>query len=164
VVWLVVPILLSRAVAGLSALQSKSRTGTSSEYFQMIGSCHCGAIRFEVSDLPFAADFGHCRDCQRITGAPVAAWMDFKVEHVRWLKEKPAEYASSTTIRRGFCSACGSTLSYRSVEHPDYLSLSIASLDDPDLVRPTYHIYTDSQVAWLPIHDGCERYPKGRVT
>jgi len=128
----------------------------------MNGGCHCGAVRYEVSAAPFAADFCHCRDCQKTTGAPVGAWMDFKAEQVRWVKGKPAEYASSSTIRRGFCAGCGSTLSYRSTAHPEYLTLSITSLDDPDAVRPTYHIFTDSQVKWLSIQDDCERHPKGR--
>ncbi|WP_394781623.1 GFA family protein [Undibacterium sp.] len=128
----------------------------------MKGSCHCGAIRYEVLGDPFAADFCHCRDCQKTTGAPVGAWMDFKAEQVRWLQGSPAEYASSETIRRGFCSLCGSTLTYRSTAHPDYLTLSITSLDDPNAVRPTYHIYTDSQVEWLAISDDCQRYAKGK--
>ncbi|WP_429221719.1 GFA family protein, partial [Aeromonas veronii] len=56
---------------------------------------------------PFAADFCHCRDCQRTTGAPVGAWMDFHAEQVQWLCGKPTEYASSDFIRRGFCAECG---------------------------------------------------------
>lgn len=128
----------------------------------MIGGCHCGAIRYEVSAPPFAADFCHCRDCQKITGAPLGAWMDFRAGQVRWLKGSPTEYASSENIRRGFCSECGSTLTYRSTEHPEYLTLSIASLDDPDSVKPTYHIHTDSQVKWLSIQDDCKKYPKSQ--
>lgn len=129
----------------------------------MIGGCHCGAIRYDVSAVPFAADFCHCRDCQRTTGSPVGAWMDFKAKEVRWVKGSPTEYASSKNIRRGFCSECGSTLSYRSTEHPEYLTLSIASLDNPNAIEPTYHIYTDSQVKWLSMHDDCKKYPQGQV-
>jgi len=129
---------------------------------KMQGGCHCGAVRYEVSGAPFDADFCHCRDCQRTTGAPVAAWMDFKKEQVRWRAGEPSEYASSEHIRRGFCSSCGSSLSYRSTQYPDYLTLSIASLDDPDLCRPNYHIHTDSQLSWLCIDDDCKRYKRGR--
>lgn len=128
----------------------------------MKGGCHCGAIRYEVSGMPFDADYCHCRDCQRTTGAPVAAWMDYKKEQVRWTAGEPLEYHSSEYIRRGFCPGCGSTLSYRSTQYPDYLTLSITSLDDPDSVSPAYHIYTDSRVKWLSIEDDCERYAGGR--
>ena len=128
----------------------------------MKGGCHCGAIRYEVSAAPFDADYCHCRDCQKTSGAPVAAWMDFQKDQVTWLGVEPAEYKSSEYIRRGFCPQCGSTLSYRSTRYPDYFTLSIASLDEPDRVKPTYHIYTDSQVSWLSIDDDCERYRRGR--
>jgi hypothetical protein len=129
---------------------------------EMEGGCHCGHVRYALSAKPFAADFCHCRDCQQTTGSPVGAWMDFRVEQVRWVSGAPTEYASSTRIRRGFCSICGSTLSYRSIEHPEYLTLSITSLDNPDSVRPTYHIYTERQLVWLPIDDECPRYPEGK--
>ncbi|MFQ1974641.1 GFA family protein [Aeromonas veronii] len=124
----------------------------------MKGGCHCGAIRYEVLTAPFAADFCHCRDCQRTTGAPVGAWMDFHAEEVQWLCGKPTEYASSDFIRRGFCAECGSSLTYRSTQYPvpstqypEYLTLAITSLDNPDAVAPTYHIHTESQLPWLPI-------------
>ena len=128
----------------------------------MQGGCHCGYIRYEISGQPFDADYCHCRDCQVTTGAPVSAWMDFRKEQVRWLGATPAEYASSAHIRRGFCPKCGSSLSYRSTQYPDYLTLSIVSLDDPNLVHPSYHIFTDSGVKWLTIDDDCKRYPRSR--
>ena len=124
----------------------------------MKGGCHCGAIRYEVSGLPFDSDYCHCRDCQRTTGAPFGAWMDLKTDQVHWGSKEPTEYASSEYIRRGFCPGCGSSLSYRNTRYPDYFTLSIASLDSPDLVRPNYHIHTGSQVNWLTIEDDCERY------
>lgn len=43
------------------------------------------------------------------------------------------------------------------------MTLAIASLDDPDVVKPARHIYTDSQVKWLSIEDDCKRFSKGPV-
>lgn len=43
-------------------------------------------------------------------------------------------------------------------------TMSIASLYDPNLVEPTYHIYIESQVNWLPIADDHGRYPRGKST
>jgi len=88
--------------------------------------------------------------------------MDFKKEQVRWEGKEPIEYKSSEYIRRGFCPQCGSSLSYRSTRYPDYFTLSITSLDEPNLVKPDYHIHTNSQVSWLMIEDDCKRYPGER--
>ena len=127
------------------------------------GGCLCGQLRYALSARPFAADYCHCRQCQKNTGAPVSAWMDFKSDQVSWTKSGTLqEFASSEQIRRGFCSTCGSTLSYRHKKHPEYFSLAIASLDDPDAVRPTYHIYTASQMKWFQIDDDCKRYPNAQ--
>jgi len=128
----------------------------------MEGGCLCGALRYEVTAKPFDADHCHCRMCQKSTGAVMGSWMDFLVEQVIWLSGKPAEYASSDTTRRGFCSTCGSSISFRDTGYPQYYSLSIASLDDPNLVPVKYHIHTSSQLKWLHIEDNVPKYPNSR--
>ncbi|RCU50091.1 GFA family protein [Corallincola holothuriorum] len=128
---------------------------------QLQGGCLCGAIRYQTSAMPFAADHCHCRQCQKHTGAVVASWMDFKTEQVSWTKGTVNEYPSSEYVRRGFCPDCGSTLTYRDTRHPDYTTMTIATLDKPSQVQPTYHIHTDSQVSWLVIDDDCKRFPQG---
>ncbi len=126
------------------------------------GGCLCGAIRYQVEGEPFDADYCHCRSCQKSTGSAFGAWMDFKLSQVIWLKGQVTEFASSEFIRRGFCDKCGTSLTYRHTQYPDYSTLSIASLDDANQVKPKYHIYTDSQLNWLVIKDDCERYPQAR--
>ncbi|MGI2148842.1 GFA family protein [Shewanella baltica] len=78
------------------------------------------------------------------------------------LKGQVTEFASSELIRRGFCDKCGTSLTYRHIQYPDYSTLSIASLDDANQVQPKYHIYTESQLNWLVIEDNCQRYLQGR--
>lgn len=129
---------------------------------QMEGGCLCGALRYRVSAMPFDADHCHCRMCQRSTGAVVGSWMDFLAEQVTWLCGKPTEYASSDTTRRGFCSTCGSSISFRDTGYPKYYTLAISSLDEPNLVQVKYHIHTSSQLEWLCIKDNTPRYPHSR--
>lgn len=126
------------------------------------GSCLCGAIRYRVNAMPFDADLCHCSQCQKSTGSVVGAWMDFKRKQVNWLNQQPKEYASSEHVRRGFCQHCGTQISFRDLRYPDYITLSITSLDDPNLISPNYHIYTDSQLKWLTIADECPKYRAGR--
>jgi hypothetical protein len=130
---------------------------------RMEGGCLCGAVRYRISGSPFAAEYCHCRMCQKSAGAVVVSWMDFRPEQLTWTAGKPSEYESSESVRRGFCQECGSTLSFRDTRHPEYITLTIASLDDPNLVKPTCHIYTDSQVNWLAIEDDCKKFPQGQV-
>ncbi len=130
----------------------------------LTGGCDCRAIRYALSQPPFDADFCHCRTCQRTTGAPVSAWMDVKAAEVTWQTDaRPTEYASSDDIRRGFCAACGSTLTYRSQSHPAYLTLAITSLDNPEAMTPRYHIHTNSSVSWLLLSDDAPRHETNRT-
>ena len=128
----------------------------------MDGGCLCGAIRYCISGTPLSAEYCHCRMCQKVAGAAFANWLDLRVEQLQWLAENPVEYQSSEHIRRGFCGTCGSTLSFRSTEHPKYIGTTIASLDNPNLVEPSLHIYVESQVAWLSLNDSCDRYTRER--
>jgi hypothetical protein len=130
---------------------------------EMEGGCLCGAIRYRVTASPFAAEYCHCRMCQKAAGAVIVNWMDFRREQLTWLTPEPSEYESSKGARRGFCASCGSTLSFCDSRYPEYYSLTIASLDDPNLVKPTYHIYTESQVKWLTIDDDCKRFPQRQM-
>lgn len=127
------------------------------------GGCLCGAVRYRVTARPFDADYCHCKQCQKSSGAVFQTWMDFKREQVTWLKGEVNEFESSAHVRRGFCQQCGCSLSYRDTRYPDYFTLTIGSLDDPSLIKPQYHIYTANQVEWLSITDNCSRYLQERT-
>lgn len=130
---------------------------------ELTGGCLCGAIRYQTTAKPFAAEYCHCRMCQKSAGAPVLSWMDFRTNQLTWTSGKPTEYASSEHVQRGFCNQCGTTLTFRDERHTEMITVSIASLDDPNLVEPTYHIYVESQVHWMHIKDGYLRYAQGKT-
>jgi hypothetical protein len=45
-------------------------------------------------------------------------------------------------------------------DEPDYLDVTLASLDEPAGVRPTHHIWTASRIAWFETKDDLPRYPE----
>jgi len=135
-----------------------------SESNKLTGGCLCGAIRYSADTMPFASDYCHCTQCRRSSGGPVGIWMDFKAGQVSWSGTRPTDYASSEHVKRGFCPNCGSSLSYLHSQHPEYVSLTVATLDNPALVTPTYHIFTDSQIPWFEINDSCKRYPREQTS
>ena len=132
-----------------------------SDLKQLKGGCLCGYIRYQTTAVPFATEYCHCSMCQKTSGAPAMTWMDFNTAQVEWLQEKPTEYESSEFIRRGFCPKCGSSISFRDLRHLDYITLTINSLDDPNQVEPTRHIYIQDQMSWLRIQDEHPRFDQG---
>ena len=49
-------------------------------------SCHCGAVRYEVSADPVDAKICHCRECQKLHGAPMQWAAIFHKHDVRLAK------------------------------------------------------------------------------
>ena len=108
------------------------------------GGCLCGTVRYRVSAEPDDGGYCHCRICQRSTGAPVVAWLTVASDAFAWTKGAPTAYRSSQEAERLFCPACGTQLVFREPAEPHLLDVTLASLDDPEAVRPDHHIWTES--------------------
>jgi hypothetical protein len=121
------------------------------------GGCLCGAIRYQISAEPRNADYCHCSVCRRAAGAPVVARLTVANESFAWRSGQPAVYHASQEAERLFCPKCGTQLALR--HEPDHLDVTIASLDTPEAVRPTYHIWTASRIGWFDTADDLPRYP-----
>jgi hypothetical protein len=124
------------------------------------GGCLCGGVRYRISAAPSHADYCHCRMCQRATGAPVVAWLTVARAALAWTKDEPAVYRSSEKAERLFCPRCGTQLGFRETALPDQLDVTLASLDDPEAVRPSHHIWTASRIGWFDVADDLPRYPE----
>jgi hypothetical protein len=124
------------------------------------GGCLCGGVRYRISGPPRSADYCHCRMCRRAAGAPVVARLTVANAAFDWTKGAPAVYRSSAEAERLFCPNCGTQLALR--DEPDYVDLTLPSLDDPAAVRPSYHIWTASRIGWFDTVDDLPRYPGNR--
>jgi hypothetical protein len=124
------------------------------------GGCLCGAVRYRIGAEPRTVDYCHCRMCQRSAGAPVLAWLTVASGAFAWTGGEPAVYRSSAHAERLFCPRCGTQLVFRDIAEPDHLDVTAASLDEPEAVRPTHHIWTASRIAWFDIADDLPRYPE----
>ncbi len=114
----------------------------------LTGGCQCGAIRYAIAAPPERVHLCHCTKCQRAVGGPFAALAPVKAESLTWTKGKPAEFKSSHVAARGFCSACGTPLSFRYL-NSDWIDVTIGSLDEPAAVRPTLNYGAESMLPWF---------------
>ncbi|EFY91176.1 hypothetical protein J3459_017122 [Metarhizium acridum] len=84
-----------------------------------------------------------------------------------------AEYESSPGVLRGFCSRCGSSLSYRSLKYPEVVDVFIGSLDEKWLSNHTavakilatpsgYHAWLRNLIPGITdLLKGCPGYVEG---
>jgi hypothetical protein len=115
---------------------------------EMGGGCACGRVRYTARIENDEAYLCHCRMCQRASGSVSLAMKNVKKADVAWQGE-PDIYASSPVAQRGFCSACGTSLTF---EFPDSenMDLLVATFDDPSRFVPKHHFGAESMHrAWL---------------
>jgi len=116
------------------------------EAAEMTGGCQCGRVRYAVRIADDEAYLCHCRMCQRATGNVSIAFKGVAVADLRWTAAEPDRYASSPFARRGFCAACGTSLTYESDGHA-MMDLTVGSFDAPERFRPVAHAGIES---WHP--------------
>ncbi len=90
--------------------------------------------------------------CQLAFGNTRAAYLNLRKGEVEWLCA-PAYYASSKIARRGFCGHCGTPLSFEFLDS-ERMDLSVGSLDDPSLIKPSEHFAVESRLAAWHAPDG----------
>jgi len=112
------------------------------------GGCLCGAIRYRVTGPPQSTSLCHCESCRRATGGPSLAWAIFDEDKVEIVQGMLAIYASSPGVERGFCAACGTSLTYRRANRPGLFDVTTASLDDPEAFPPTKEIWNEERLSW----------------
>ncbi|CAN5922497.1 GFA family protein [soil metagenome] len=118
------------------------------------GGCLCGAVRYRVTGPALSSGSCHCRTCRKASSAPELPFVTLAATSFEILQGAPSDYRSSAEVTRSFCSRCGSPLTYRHEAKPDKLDIMTCSLDDPETVPPTVHLWASHKPAWHAIGDG----------
>ena len=116
------------------------------------GGCLCKQVAFTAESEPSNPHLCSCTMCQKSSGAPTVAWVELPLKGFKWTgKMSPAFYQSSKETQRCFCPKCGSFLGAIS-EGCENISISIASLENPNLIIPTEkHSYKESVPSWWSV-------------
>lgn len=135
------------------------------EAFQ--GGCFCGAVRFEIGEI-FDAGYCHCSICRRFSGSAFVLWANAPGRAFRITAGDPVGFASSDRWKRYFCPTCGAPVYGRHPSPPpegsDLVCIATPSLDTPDAIRPTAHIWCGSGLPYVEVRDDLPRFSDGELT
>lgn len=118
------------------------------------GGCACGAIRYRLESEPLYVHCCHCRWCQRETGAAFALNALIEADRVTVLSCAPETIPIPSESGRGQkiarCPDCRVALWSHYGGLDTLLSfVRVGTLDEPDLVPPDIHIFTESKQPWV---------------
>ena len=127
----------------------------------MRGSCLCGKIEYEVSQLDSPIGHCSCRTCRKAHSAAFNSSAVVAREHFKWLKGAEALKASESSPgkKRYFCGNCGSQLVAQRAGVEVFV-LRVATLDDDPRQVPTSHIWSSHKVPWLEFGAPIPEFPE----
>jgi hypothetical protein len=114
----------------------------------LTGGCQCGAIRYALYAAPERTGICHCRMCQKATGGPFLAWTMVRAADFAWTRGKPGVFRSSSAAERDFCTECGTPLGFRYLKRPEWVDVTIGSLDTPGAVTPIRVMGAENRLPW----------------
>ena len=111
----------------------------------LTGGCQCGAVRFAIDGELGRPSICHCRMCQKAFGSFYGPLIS--APGLRWTRGTPKHFQSSNRVRRGFCEACGTPLTFEPDNGP--VEVAIGAFDDPTALRPVIQLDVATRVPWL---------------
>ncbi|MBI1928341.1 GFA family protein [Candidatus Poribacteria bacterium] len=114
------------------------------------GGCHCGAVRYRVTNpKSWWSKVCHCYSCRLVGGAPYLPLIAFPGESFAWIYGEPKRYyyvrgfgeTGVAWTERTSCGRCGTQLTHKNNDEPreereKFVSVNIISLDDPNAFPP----------------------------
>ncbi len=114
------------------------------------GGCQCGAIRYRAPVLG-RASLCHCRMCQKAFGS--IGGLLVTVPNIEWSRGTPRHFESSNKVRRGYCGACGTPLTF---EYDGKVDVAIATFDRAGEIAPVIQMARGER---LPFVDAIAEIP-----
>lgn len=123
---------------------------------QIKGGCSCGEVRYEVLSNPLIVHCCHCSYCQRQTGSAFAINALFEAHKVKITQGNIEEIMTNSPSGKGQniarCQICKTAV--WSNYHMGGIKqgirfIRVGTLDNPELMPPDVHIFTESKQSWV---------------
>ncbi|WEK47277.1 MAG: GFA family protein [Candidatus Andeanibacterium colombiense] len=125
------------------------------------GSCHCGAVQYEIEgDLP-PAYCCHCGECKKQSASAFSMSIGIAFSRLA-VKGEPGMFEtvgySGAVKRCYFCKACGTRLWHRSGRNPEFATLKVGTLDNGRGIAPSFHLWVSQKQAGIELDPAVPAY------
>jgi hypothetical protein len=126
------------------------------------GGCACAAVRYRLLLPPLFTHCCHCRDCQRQSGSAFAINALIETDRIELLSGTPMARTVPTESGRPHvifrCADCCTAL-WSDYGGRSYLRfVRVGTLDRPEEIAPSVHLYTRSKLPWLRLPEGVRAF------
>lgn len=124
------------------------------------GSCLCGAVRYQASELVGPYVYCHCQSCRKSSGTAFAANISAPIESFEVVSGDDfiKVFESSPKKYRHFCSNCGSPVFTKVGDDAEVVRLRLGSLDTPFDEKLSAHIFVAHKATWHEPSDSVPQY------
>ncbi len=127
------------------------------------GGCLCKAVRYRIDAEPMTMRLCWCRDCQYLAAGGAAANVVFPSAAVTVdgeLRDYRSIADSGNVMHRKFCPTCGTPVFSQAEVRPQVIIVRAGTLDDPNLIKPSVNIWTDSAPTWACLNESLPKFPQ----
>jgi hypothetical protein len=113
------------------------------------GSCLCGKISYEATELSPNVTKCHCKICQKTSGSACSDFTTAPIEGFKWTSGESLlkQYKSSPNGHRNFCSECGTHMPTGHPEMGIYF-VHVGTLDSDEPLIESAHMFLRSRAGW----------------
>lgn len=114
----------------------------------LTGSCHCGAVQYEVvSDIKKVVNC-HCNLCRRMNGSAFSTYAAVLSSDFHITKGAVKDHAVTELATKHFCGECGTPIFNTNPKYKGLYILHLGSLNNAAEIEPHANIYSDSELDW----------------
>ncbi|WP_204137601.1 GFA family protein [Halomicronema sp. CCY15110] len=122
------------------------------------GSCCCGTVQFELSEVPSMMGTCHCSRCRKV-GASTLVFVKSETFQITQGRDQIATYPAEHPYKydRCFCSVCGSALG-EVLSEDDSFPLAANCIDSDIGLENSFHEFVSEKPNWLKIGDTAQQF------
>jgi len=126
------------------------------------GGCLCGRFRYLLLEKPIGINDCHCVDCRRASAAAVVRWGTIHAGNFEVVSGELKKVSYADRVR-SFATCCGSPIIFQVPQDPEWVDVTIVSLDDPSPYRPEMIIWTEDRLPWVMLDPETPSYAQKKT-